>query len=298
VTEVHPNTAACARSITAALRNGGAIYAAPVAILTVLLYGNVLVDLAAEWWNNPDYGHGLVVPLFAAYAIWRDRHRIASTPLAPSNLGLAVIAAALAMFLTGIIGLELFLTRSSLVVLLAGMVLFLAGRRMLRVLAFPLAYLLLMIPLPALVFNQITFPLQLVASRLAASGLHLIAIPALRQGTLLSVPGYNMEVAQACSGIRSLLSLIALVIAFLYLGERRPWIRGAMVAITVPVAVIGNALRVFCAGWLGFLGGRGLADGFLHLFSGWVIFVSATALLFWTHGMLSRAAAGRESAAA
>ncbi|MGH9667110.1 MAG: exosortase [Bryobacteraceae bacterium] len=296
--EAHLSGAGSEGAPPAAKRNYSALYLAPLAILTAWLYGSVLAGLASEWWNNPDYGHGLVVPIFVAYLIWRDRKRLAGTPLAPSNLGLLVMAAALAMFLTGQIGLEQFLSRSSLVVLAAGMVLFLAGRPMLRALAFPLGYLLLAVPLPALVFNQITFPLQLAASRLAAFGLHLAAIPVLRQGTLLSVPGYNMEVAQACSGIRSLLSLLAVVIAFLYLGERRTGIRAAMVTITVPVAVIGNALRVFCAGWLGFLGGRSLADGFLHLFSGVVIFISATALLLWAHGMLSRAASRRGSVAA
>lgn len=295
--EVHPNTERLEQISLATRTNSLLPWLTALALLTVWLYSNVLVGLAEEWWTNPDYGHGLVVPLFVGYVIWRDWNRIRSTPLSPSNLGLPLLAAALLMFLTGVIGLEQFLSRSSLVVLLAGMVLFLGGRRMLRVLAFPLGYLLLMVPLPALIFNQITFPLQLVASRLAALGLHLAAIPVLRQGTLLSVPGYNMEVAQACSGIRSLLSLLAVVVAFLYFGERRTWIRVAMIALVAPVAVAGNSLRVFCAGWLGFVGGRRLADGFLHLFSGWVIFVSATILLLWAHKMLSRAASRQERAA-
>lgn len=259
-----------------------------IAFSILVLYGHVLAGLVSDWRNDPNYGHGFVVPLLVAYIVWRDRNRIAATPLKPSNVGLVVALAACLMFLTGAAGVEQFLSRSSLIVLLAGAVLYLAGWKMLRVLAFPIAYLMLMVPLPALVFNQITFPLQLVASRLAAFGLHVSGIPVLRQGTLLSVPGYNMEVAEACSGIRSLLSLLALVIAFLYFGERRTWLRAAMIAITAPVAVAGNALRIFSAGWLGFLGGRNLADGFLHVFSGWVIFVSATALLLWTHSMLSR----------
>jgi len=188
----------------------------------------------------------------------------------------------------GTLGAELFISRSSLLFLLGGMILFFAGWKMLRAVAFPLAFLLLMIPLPALIYNQVTFPLQLLASRLASNSLELLGIPVLREGNVLVLPNYSLEVIEACSGIRSLMCLIALAVAYGFFVERRLWARIALVVLMVPIAVASNALRVVGAGVATYFWGPQWAEGFFHFFQGWLIFVSALACMLIVHWVLRR----------
>ena len=257
-----------------------------LATLAVILYARVLRLLAAQWWDQPDYSHGFLVPIFVGYLVWRSRHQWRAAVLRPNNYGLLVMVVALFLLLAGTLGAELFTCRFSLVLLLVGMVLFLAGRRVLRILAFPLGFLLLMIPLPGLIYNQITFPLQLMASRFAAASLSLLQVPVLREGNLLVLPNYTLEVVDACSGIRSLMSLAALAIGYGYVAERRMGIRVALAALMLPIAVISNGLRIVGTGVLTYVSGRPVAEGFFHFFSGWLIFLTATAMMLLSHWSL------------
>ena len=255
-----------------------------------VLYAPVLTSLAADWVDDPDYGYGFLVPVFAAYALWSSRRRWRSPKFKPSSVGLPVILCGIAMLVVGSLGAELFLSRSSLLVILAGSVLYLFGGTVLGGTAFPLAYLVFMIPLPSIVYNQLTFPLQLLASRLAASGLDIAQVPALREGNMLILPNETLEVIEACSGIRSLMSLVALAIAYGYLAERRLWVRIALAALMVPIAVLSNAFRVFGAGVLTYLLGPEWAHGFFHLFSGWLIFMTALLCMLLAHRVMKRGA--------
>jgi exosortase len=194
---------------------------------------------------------------------------------------------AIGLLLAGTLGAELFVARFSLIFLLVGMLLFFAGWETLRAVAFPLAFLGLMIPLPALIYNQLTFPLQLLASRLSANALEFCSIPVLREGNVLVLPNYSLEVVEACSGIRSLMSLIALAVAYGYFVEQRLWARITLVVLMLPIAVASNALRVVGAGVLTYFWGPHSAEGFFHLFQGWLIFVSAVACMLLVHGFLS-----------
>ena len=172
---------------------------------------------------------------------------------------------------------ELFLTRISLVGVLAGITIFVWGRDHFRILAFPIAFLLLMIPLPAIIFNQIAFPLQLLASRAGEATLALAGIPVLREGNLLQLPSRTLEIAEACSGIRSLVSLITLAVVLGYFTERRTPGRVLIALAAVPIAILANAARVAGTGLMSELISPAAADGFFHSFSGWVIFVVAFA---------------------
>jgi exosortase len=253
------------------------------------LYGPVLVHMVVQWWQDPDYSHGFIVPVFVGYLLYLRRHELREISLEPNNFGYLLMLAAIGLLLVGTLGAELFVSRSSLLFLLSGMVLFLAGWKMLRALAFPLLFLGLMIPLPALIYNQVTFPLQFLASRLASNSIELIGIPVLREGNVLVLPNYSLEVVEACSGIRSLMSLIALAVAYGYFVERRLWARIALVVLMLPIAVASNALRVVGAGVLTYFWGPHSAEGFFHLFQGWLIFVSAVACMLLCHWLLSRA---------
>jgi exosortase len=265
--------------------------------LVLLLYASVIKDLVLQWWSDADYGHGFFVPLFSGYILWRERDRWTKTEIKPSNFGFVVMLGAIALLLLGSLGAEFFTSRFSLLVLLAGMILFLAGWKMLRAVSFSLCYLMWMIPIPVIIYNQITFPLQLIASRLATAWLEFAQVPVLRDGNILIMSNYSLEVVEACSGIRSLMTLMALAVAYGYLVSPRRWVRYALAAFMVPVAIGTNAVRIMGAAIVARHFGPAAAEGFLHKFSGWVIFLVALVLMFGTHWILLYIAERRRRAA-
>ena len=256
--------------------------------LFIFLYAPILKALASQWWTDPNYGHGFFVPVCSAYVLWRERARLWSAEIRPSNSGLLVMAGGICLLFLGSLAAELFTSRFSLLVLLSGMILFLAGRDVLRAISFPLGFLVFMIPLPVVLFNQITFPLQLFASRLAAYWLELVRVPVLRDGNILVMSNYSLEVVEACSGIRSLMTLVSLVVAYGYLAEKRNWVRCFLAVLIVPIAIVTNAMRIMIAGMLAHRFGPAAAEGFLHEFSGWLIFLAALVLLLAAHRILRR----------
>jgi exosortase len=265
--------------------------------LVVLLYGGVLKALAVDWWTNSDYGHGFFVPLFSGYILWRERRRWMGCEVKPSNFGLLVMLGAVLLLVVGSLGAELFISRVSLIGLLVGMILFLAGWKVLSIAFFPVAFLIFMIPIPVIVYNQITFPLQLIASRFATFWLEVFQVPVLRDGNILIMSDYSLEVAEACSGIRSLMSLIALAVAYGYLAESRRWVRYVLAFLMAPIAIISNAVRIMGAGMLAHKFGSGAAEGFLHGFSGWVLFLVALSLMFVSHWVLRHVGESRKEQA-
>ncbi len=260
--------------------------------LLVLLYASVLRLLVIQWWTDPNYGHGFFVPLFSGYILWHQRERWMNSEIKPSNFGFLVMLGAVGLLFIGSLGAELFTSRVSLLVLIAGIILFLAGWKMLRAVAFPLAFLIFMIPIPVIIYNQITFPLQLIASRLATVWLEVVQVPVLRDGNVLILSNFSLEVAEACSGIRSLMSLIALAVAYGHLAEPRRWVRYALVVLMVPSAIVTNAMRIMGAGVLAHKFGPQAAEGFLHQFSGWVVFLATLVLIFVCHWILRHVAQG------
>ena len=260
----------------------------PVVAAAALLYFGVISGLVDDWANDDNYSHGFLIVPLAAYFAYERRHQLARAAVAPSVLGLPVVLGGLAMLVAGILGAEFFLSRFSLVVVLAGSVLFLYGWHYLRILAFPIAFLVLMIPIPAIVFNQIAFPLQLFASRFGVTVIEMFAVPVLREGNVITLANTKLEVAEACSGIRSLISLLTLGIVYGYFTDSRTWMRVMIAAATVPIAILANGLRVAGTGVLAHRYGTEVALGFFHTFSGWVVFLAAFGLLFAVVWMLRK----------
>jgi len=255
-----------------------------------IVYWHVFERLIEAWIVDGNYSHGwLIVPL-AGYFAWERRERLAATPVRPSWFGLVVLAGSILVLLAGLYGAELFLTRVSLVGTVAGIVLFLYGWAHLRILAFPIAFLLLMIPLPAIVFNKIAFPLQLFASRVGESTISAAGIPVLREGNVLVLANTTLEVAEACSGIRSLVSLVTLGLVYGYFSDRRFWVRAVIVASTVPIAILANGARVAGTGIAAHYFGPGAAEGFFHEFSGWALFVVAFVMMLVVQKIILRVA--------
>ena len=255
--------------------------------LVVWLYAPILARLARQWWTDPNFSHGFFVPAFSLFVLWQNRDKLRAVELAPSSWGLLLVLFSLGTLILGVFGAELFLSRISLVLLLAGMVIFLYGWPMLRAVSFPLAFLVLMVPIPSIVLNQITFPLQIFASKLSAAVLPLLGVPVLREGNVINLPAMPLEVADACSGIRSLLSLTCLAVMYGYLLEKRIGIRVLLAIASIPIAVIANAFRIVGTGLLVQYWDPDKAEGFFHAFSGWLIFVVSLLMLFALHRLIT-----------
>jgi exosortase len=264
---------------------------APVFLLTtgvVLVYWNVFQKLVHDWANDGNYSHGFLIVPIALFFAWERRDRLRAITPKPAWFGLVVFGVSIFVLVAGILGSELFLTRISFLGVLTGIILFLAGWAHLRALVFPLAFLLLMIPIPAIIFNQIAFPLQLFASRAGEFAIRSAEIPVLREGNVLVLANTSLEVAEACSGIRSLISLLTLGIVFGYFTDRRVWVRSLIALSTIPVAIIANGARVAGTGIAAHRWGPVAAEGFFHEFSGWVVFGVAFILMLGLQQLIAR----------
>ncbi len=244
-----------------------------------VLYQHVLTKLVHDWATDDNYSHGFLVVPIAAYLLWERRSALQRCEPRPANWGLVLILGSLSVLVAGTLGAELFLTRVSIVGVVAGAIIFLAGWRAFRLLLFPVAFLLLMIPIPAIIFNQIAFPLQLLASRVGTSVMSAAGVPVLREGNVLVLSTTTLEVAEACSGIRSLVSLLTLGILLGYFADRRAWARVTVSLATIPIAILANGLRVAGTGVAAYYYTPDAAEGFFHTFSGWLVFVAAVVLL-------------------
>lgn len=291
--------AALPRDFSAELRNPFVWWKTGILLLAVgVLFGPTLARLVSDWWNDPNFSHGFFVPLFSAFVVWQDRKRLQTLPVSPSWFGLVALALSLGTFTVGTLGAELFLSRASFVLLLAGLIIHFLGWRWFRAVLFPWLFLFLMIPIPVIVFNHVAFPLQLLASKLATFSLDLSGVPVLREGNLIHLPTIVLEVVDACSGIRSLVSLVTLAIIYVYFLEPARGRRILLVLAAVPIAVVANALRVTGTGLLGYYWDADKAQGFFHTSSGLIIFVISLGLLFSLHGamrLISRLQAKRRT---
>jgi exosortase len=263
---------------------------AVVAAGFALLYWQVVAKLVADWWTDGNYSHGFFIVPLAAYLAWERRDKFIAAPNRPSLAGLVILIGSVLILAAGVLGAELFLTRISMLGVLVGIVLFLFGWARTRVLAFPLAFMLLMIPLPAIVFNQIAFPLQLLASRVGELAIGACGIPVLREGNVLILAHTQLEVAEACSGIRSLITLLTLGIVFGYFADSRVWMRTLIALSSVPVAIVANGARVAGTGIAAHMIGPEAAQGFFHEFSGWIVFIASFALMLGLHRLILRLA--------
>ena len=236
----------------------------------------------------PDFSHGFLIPIVSLYFVYERRKELSA--LSPSTAwgGIGLILLGIFFLLLGNLATEFFTMRFSMLLILGGIILFLLGKEFIKTLLFPLVFLIFMIPIPSILMGSITFPMQLFASKVAAKSLYLIGIPVLREGNIILLANTSLEVAEACSGIRSLISLLALSVVFAYFSQNTTWKRIVLVLSTFPIAIIANAARVTGTGILAHYYGDKVAQGFFHGFSGWILFVVAFVCLFLLGAMLSR----------
>jgi exosortase len=278
----------------------------------IFLYGSVLIKLGDQWWTDENYSHGLLIPFIIAYILWTEWDRFLDKARPLISLGAITIFIALLALWAGTAGAELYMQRMSLVLILVGITLYFFGFNGLRIAIVPLILLILSIPIPAIIFNKIAFPLQLFASKCAVAAMRLFDIPVLRQGNVIelmplgAIHTKKLEVVEACSGIRSLMTLITLAVVFAYFTHPSNtdkdgsgglfssiksygfWRSSIIVLSAIPIAIFTNALRVSGTGVLSHYYGTEVADGFFHSFSGWVVYIVALLLLFAVNWILDR----------
>jgi exosortase len=278
----------------------------------IFTFATVLAKLVHDWWNDENYSHGLLIPFIIGYILWAQRDKFARVQAKSLELlGAAAVLLGLLGLWIGVAGAELYTQRLSLILLLAGVVVYFWGLALLKLLLVPFGLLFLAMPIPAILFNKIAFPLQLFASRCAVWSMSILGIPVLRQGNIIELKPLNsfdtkkLEVVEACSGIRSLMTLVTLAVVFAYFthtpsddppsGKRFSWLKSygfwratIIVASAIPIAILTNAFRVSGTGVLAHYYGTQVADGFFHSFSGWAVYVAAFVLLFGIGMILDR----------
>lgn len=273
-----------------------------VIIVVGFLYATVLMKLGQNWWVDENYSHGLLVPFIIGYVIWLNFDVLKKAAEGSSFfLGVLLVVSALMMLLAGTLGAELFIQRISLVLMLIGIVVYFFGTRILQLLVLPLALLLLAIPIPQIIFNKIAFPLQIYASQMSIWGIRLFQIPTIRKGNVIEILPQNatqviaLEVVEACSGIRSLMTLmtLALILAYFtresssekiegwtaFLTDTDFWRAVILMFSAIPIAIITNAGRVMTTGVLTYYYGKQATAGTAHDVAGWLVYIVALVML-------------------
>ena len=254
----------------------------------ILLFFHTFVDLVRDWNDNPNFSHGFLIPVITAYMIWHKKEELLKEPVKPNFLGLPVILAGMALHIVGNIGAEFFTMRFAIVVTALGLSILLFGPRISLIIIVPIAYLLFMIPIPAIIWNKIALPLQLFAAELTTRVVQAIGITILREGNVLHLANTTLEVVDACSGLRSLTSLLALCAAFAYIAPMKLISKWILFFAAIPIAILVNIIRLTFTAIMARRFGAQVAEGFLHDMSGLLIFVLAFVLVFLLYMLLSR----------
>jgi exosortase len=255
--------------------------------LLILCYAPILYRMAVQWANDEDMGHGFLVPVVAGFIVWQRRRVLAATPRQPNAWGLALVIFAALEALAATLGAELFTARLAFIISLFGIILYLGGKRWIEELLFPLLLMLFMIPIPAIIYAQLTLKLQTLAAALGETLISWMGIPVLRSGNTLQLPSQTLDVAEACSGIRSLLSLGFLSLVYAYFTDKRVWMRWVLLVCTVPIAICANAIRVAVTGLVSEHDVK-LTRGAYHEMEGYIVFVVALAALVAVHRLINR----------
>jgi exosortase len=243
------------------------------------LYYPIIPLWVSELYSDPNYSHGFIVPLISGYFVYLRMAELNAAPVQPSNHGLWLLCGGLLLLVVAYVGTEYFTMRSSIIIISSGIILYLFGKAVFRLLLLPLGYLFFTVPIPYIIYDAVAFPLKLFITKYSVVMLKLFGIIVWREGNIIMFPNIELEVADACSGIRSLVSLVALGVAFAYVTQDRNWKRVVLVASAIPVSVFANGVRVVSTGVLAQYWGAKAAEGFFHEFAGIAVFALAIALL-------------------
>jgi exosortase len=256
-------------------------------LLFIGLYLQVIIGLVGDWWADSNYSHGFLVPLVSAYLVWKKKDKLKSLERKRSYFGFLILLLGLGIYIVGTAGAEYFSARFSLIIVLFGLVYYFNGKEWAKELLFPIAFLTFMVPIPNVIYYAIAFPMQLLSSKLTQSVLHFIGLPSIRQGNIILLPNYSMEVAEACSGLRSLVSLLALGAFFAYItfpkdtnSDKSDLKRLILFLSVFPIAIGANIFRILITAIGAYVISPKLAEDFLHKLSGLIVFLISVFSLF------------------
>jgi len=252
----------------------------PYSIIALIMINlPVIYELVIEWYNDPNYSHGFLVPVISGYLIWKKRKELSEINISTQNLGLLPIIVGILLFILGNAASEYFTVRLSMLIILFGLVLYYYGDLVIRRVWFELFFLIFMIPIPYVIYFSATFPMQLLASKATVFLLDGLGMPVVRQGNIIHLANQSLEVAEACSGLRSLISLLALGAIYSYLTQKRFAGKAILFLSTIPIAVIGNIFRVFVTSILVYTLEADVTSEPIHSMMGASVFVVALILL-------------------
>lgn len=257
----------------------------------VFLYWQTLYGMALDWYIDENYSHGFLIPFISGYILWQRKDSIKAADFVPSNLGMLMVIMGLGLYLVGTAAGESFTMRISMLIVLAGTIVFGYGFGLFKTISFPFLYLIFMVPLPYILYDSVAFPLKLFVTKYSVDFLRVIGVPVLREGNVIQLVSTTLEVADACSGIRSIMSLLALSAALAYFTQTGWLKRAVLIALSIPIALFANSIRVIGTGILASRYGAKVAEGFFHEFAGLVIFGVAMALLIISTFVIGKAGA-------
>ena len=258
----------------------------PLSILVLCfatLYHHVFIKMVQDWMTNDDYSHGFFIPLITCYLIRQQKENLSKILIKPSNIGIIILSSGLSVFLIASIGAELFLMRFSMLIVIWGLVVFLGGIDLGKATLLPVAYLIFMIPLPAIIWNKIAFPLKLFTTRMAVNAITFLDIAVYREGNIIHLSNTTLQVVDACSGMRSLTSSLAISAAFALIIQHSKTGKCFLFLSAIPIAILMNIIRLLITAILAQKYGAQTAHGFLHDFSGILVFVFAIILIYIVH---------------
>jgi exosortase len=253
-----------------------------------VVYWPILVPMIRQWAADDNYSHGFLVPFIAGYLAYIRRGDFLLAQVKPADSGLGLVFLGLAMLLFGWLSSEYFSMRASLVVIIAGSVLFLLGWKIFKILLAPLCYLLLMVPIPYIIYDAAAFPLKLIVTKVSVLSMKALGIVVWQEGNILMFPNITLEVADACSGLRSIMSLLALGAAYAFVLHTKTRDRVILILSTLPIAIFTNCLRVIATGVLAQYFGSAAAEGFFHEFAGLFVFGTAVVMFVALGSALKR----------
>jgi exosortase len=257
-------------------------------LLLAGMYYRIVPDMVGVWYHDENYSHGFLIPVIAGYFFWQHWNTLKEQIVKPDGLGLVIIVGGVFQLLAAWFATEYFTMRTSLIILLAGMTLYWFGREVLRGMALPLGYLFFMVPIPYIIYDMAAFPLKMFVTRVSVAFLKIVGVVVIREGNIIMFPTTTLEVADACSGIRSLISLLAIGVAYAFLLKTSTTRRWIIILSAIPIAVATNALRVIITGILAQWWGARAAEGFFHEFAGMAVFLLAMVMLVVFGEMLRR----------
>lgn len=257
-------------------------------LLLIICYYDIFYNMSLQWLDDPNYSHGFLVPVLSIYYVWQNRNQLKDIELKPSAYGLLLVCFAVFVLIAGVSAQELYTKRSSFIVLLAGIVLFLMGWKFLKKNLLPICFLFFMVPLPYIIYDSIAFPLKLFVAKFSVITLKNLGVVVLREGNIILFPHTVLEVADACSGLRSIMSLLALGVALAVFSQKNKIPMVILILSSIPIAILTNMIRVIGTGFLAQYYGAAAAEGFFHEFAGMGVFLLAMFMLFILSGVLRK----------